>query len=392
MNFELSEEQKLLRESVERFIQKQYDFDNRYQLANSEQGYSIDNWKQFAELGWLSIPFAEDNGGFGGNVIDVATIMQEFGKGLVIEPFVTSVVLAGQLLENSENSNLKQQYIESIIEGNCHIATALFEPQSRYEWSDVTTTATVQSDGSYQLNGSKALVSNAPNSNALIISARTSGNSFDEQGISLFCVDIDSAGVILHNNQLMDGQPVADIELSHVNVSTDAVLGSIDNAADIIKSALQFTIIALCAEALGIMEKLNRITIEYAQTRKQFGTTIGSFQALQHRMVDSFIAYEQTRSMLFKALCDFTAETGTRSQEEIDSSIHALKMLLGKNSKLIGGEAIQIHGGIGLTDELNVGHYFKRLMMINMTFGDADYHQRCYNQLNYSKEPNMGFS
>ena len=381
MNFDFTEEQTMLKESVERFIQTQYDFDSRRKIADSELGMSNEHWQTFAELGWLSIPFTEEQGGFGGNIVDTMVMMQELGKGLVLEPFSTTVLLFGGMLANSGNKTLIDNLIPSIIEGQCQGAFAGLEAQSRYSLNDVKTTAVMNADGNYVINGQKVLVMNAVHADKLIVSARTSNDQHDQSGVSVFLIDAKQPGISRNLLRLMDAQRVADINFDNVVVKADQLLGEQGKGLELINSVIQQYNVALCAEALGIMEKLNSITVEYAQTRKQFGVAIGSFQALQHRMVDTFMAYEQTKSMLYRTLCDI--EDSSTDSATIDKVVHALKVTVARNGKLIGDEAIQIHGGMGLTDELNVGHYVKRLMMINVTFGDGDYHQQQFNRLNY---------
>ncbi len=370
MNFNLSEEQNMLKDSISRFVQNQYDFETRRKIVDSEEGFSRDNWKTFAELGWLSIPFTEDQGGFGGNVLDTMTVMEEMGKGLVAEPFIATVLLFGGLLSKSTNHTAHAETIESIIGGEVQGAFAYLERQSRFEIADVKTTATKKSDG-YSLNGEKTVVFNGSSADKIIVSARTSGDQSDQQGISLFIVDANAQGIEKTNYRLMDGQCVANIVLNDVQVSADQLVGELDNAYSLINTVINDVMIAICSEAFGIMQVLNATTIEYTKTRKQFGVAIGSFQALQHRMVDTFMACEQTQSLLLRA-----AGSLASGSDDAEKDTLALKVMVGRAGKLIGGEAIQIHGGMGITDELNVGHYVKRLMMINTTFGDADYQQQ----------------
>lgn len=375
MNFNLSEEQNMLKDSISRFVQDKYDFDTRRKIVDSDEGFSRDNWKTFAELGWLSIPFTEDQGGFGGNVLDTMTVMEEMGKGLVAEPFIATVLLFGGLLGKSTNHASHAATIEGIIGGEVQGAFAYLERQSRFEIADVKTAATKSSDG-YSLNGEKTVVFNGSSADKIIVSARTSGDQCDQQGISLFIIDASAQGIEKTNYRLMDGQLVANIALSDVKVSADQLVGELDNAYSLINTVINDTMIAVCAEAFGIMQVLNATTIEYAKTRKQFGVAIGSFQALQHRMVDTFMASEQTQSLLLRAAGSLAA-----GNDDAEKDTLALKVMVGRAGKLIGDEAIQIHGGMGITDELNVGHYVKRLMMINSTFGDADYQQQKFSAI-----------
>lgn len=378
MNFEFTEEQNMLRDSVARYVQDDYDFDTRRAIASSDSGIDLQKWQTFAELGWLSIPFAEEYGGFGGGALDVMVVMEELGKGLVLEPYMATVLLYGGLLQKGASEDMKAQHIPAIIEGSELGAFAYLERQSRYELSDVTTTATAQGDD-YVLNGEKVVVFNGANANQLIVSARTSGEQSDQQGISLFLVPADAAGVSRTNYRMMDGQIASNIQLENVTVPASSLVGELGQATELIEAVVLEANMALSAEALGIMEQLNTKTVEYARTREQFGVAIGSFQALQHRMVDTFMAYEQARSMLYRAVCSLTDE-----REDSVSAIHALRVMVANSGKKIFGEAIQIHGGMGITDELDIGHFAKRLMMINTTFGNGDYHQAKFNALRYN--------
>ena len=378
MNFNLSEEQNMLKDSVARFVQDEYDFDSRRANAASELGFNPKNWQTFAELGWLSIPFDEDHGGFGGGATDVMAVMEEMGKGLVVEPFIATVLLFGGLLNKSGNAVLQDANIEKIIDGSLQGAFGYLERQSRFELADVKTQA--KRDGNeFVINGEKSVVSNGAAANKVVVSARTSGDQCDEAGITLFLIDTNAPGVERVSYRLMDGQLVANIKLTDVRVAADHVLGDVDKGYSLIEAVVADGIIALGAEALGIMQKLTATTIEYAKTRQQFGVAISSFQALQHRMVDMFMAGEQAKSILYRAVC--AAESGA---DDLAKNIAALKVMVGRNGKLIGDEAIQLHGGMGFTDELDVGHYVKRLMMINTTFGDADYQQQKFNRLTHS--------
>ncbi|MFT4826355.1 MAG: alkylation response protein AidB-like acyl-CoA dehydrogenase [Halioglobus sp.] len=378
MNFDFSEEQVMLRDSVARFIQDDYDFDTRRKIADSETGMSAENWQTFAELGWLSIPFAEEHGGFGGNATDTMLLMQEFGKGLVVEPFLATVVLFGGLLQKAGTADQQGEYIPKIIDGSCLGAFAYIERQSRYETADVKTTAVTSGD-QVTLNGEKVMVMNGANAGQFIVSARTSGEQSDESGISLYLVPADAAGLERVTYRMMDGQLVANLVLKDVVVAAANLVGELNAGHALIEDLALDAKIAVAAEALGIMEQLNSKTLEYTKTREQFGRAIGSFQALQHRMVDTFMAYEQTKSILYRALCVSEEDGG-----DIATAVHALAVMTDKNSRLILAEAIQLHGGMGMTDELDIGHYAKRLMMLNTLFGSGDYHQTKFNELHYA--------
>jgi alkylation response protein AidB-like acyl-CoA dehydrogenase len=378
MNFEFSEEQVMLRDSVARYVQDDYDWETRVAIAGSEAGIDRAKWQTFAELGWLSIPFAEEHGGFGGGPLDVMVVMEELGKGLVLEPYLATVLLYGGLLQKGGSARQQEARIPSIIDGSSLGAFAYLERQSRFETSDVLTTA-IANDGGYALNGEKVVVFNGMSADQLIVSARTSGEQSDEQGISLFLVAADAEGIESVSYRMMDGQRVSNIVFKDVQVAADDLVGELDGGHALINAVARDANLALSAEALGIMAQLNAKTAEYARTREQFGVAICKFQALQHRMVDTFISYEQTKSMLYRAVCALTDD-----QEDEDQAIHALRMMVDKAGKHIFGEAIQLHGGMGITDELDIGHYAKRLMMINTTFGNGDYHQAKFNALRYN--------
>jgi len=385
MNFEFSEEQVMIKDSVARFVREEYDFDTRRKIIESDEGISRDFWAMFAELGWLSIPFAEEYGGFGGSVEDTVAMMEELGKGIVVEPYVSTVVMFGGLLSAASNEALKAEYIPKIIDGSCLGSFAFLERQSRFEIADIATSAVV-SDAGFTLNGEKTVVFNAATANSLIVAARTSGDQFDPQGISLFMVDAASPGINIDSYKTMDGQSAATVSFNDVQVSDSQLLGAVGQGMTIVDQVMPQILMALSAEALGIMATLNTITVDYTKTRQQFGTPISSFQALQHRMVDTFMACEQSKSLLYRGLCAATevAQNPQADSLELQKSAHALKATVAKYGKLIGEEAIQIHGGIGITDELNIGHYVKRLMTINVTFGDGDFHQKKFNLLSYS--------
>lgn len=380
MNFEFTEEQGMLRDSVARFVQDSYDFDTRSKIAASEEAMSRANWQTFAELGWLSVPFAEVHGGFGGSPVDTMVMMEEFGKGLVLEPYLATVLLFGGLLQRGGSVEQQAELIPRIIEGGCLGAFAYLERQSRHELADIMTTATVQGD-QLLLNGEKVVVFNGTSADQLIVAARSSGEQSDREGITLLLVPADAAGVERTSYRLMDGQQVANITFKDVQVPASDIVGEQGMGFALMSEVITLANVALAAEALGIMGQLNAKTLEYTKTRKQFEVAIGSFQALQHRMVDTFMAYEQVKSLLYRAVCELD---GKGDDDDAAACVHALKVLVDRNGKKIFGEAIQLHGGMGITDELDIGHYAKRLMMINTTFGNSDHHQAKFNELRYS--------
>jgi hypothetical protein len=369
MNFDFTEEQQMVRDSIARFVQDDYDWDTRKSIVASEKGLSPDNWKLFAELGWLSIPFAEEHGGFGGNIVDLSVVMEELGKGLVVEPYFPTVVLFGGLIARAGNDAQRAEWLPRVIGGDVLGGFAYVERQSRFALHDCLTTATPSGDG-FVLNGEKVVVFNGEQADHLVVLARTSGEQSDRTGLSLFIVEASAAGIDKMNYPMMDGQRVANVTFKDVALPADALLGEEGQALTLVDALVDEAIIALASEAVGIMGVLNTKTLEYAKTREQFGVAIGSYQALQHRMVDTMMAYEQCKSLLFKALCEYKQEPAMAAE-----TIHALKVLIDRNAKHVFGEAIQIHGGMGMTDELDIGHYAKRLMMINTTFGDANFHR-----------------
>ncbi|MCB1687681.1 MAG: acyl-CoA dehydrogenase family protein [Halioglobus sp.] len=373
MNFSLSEEQNQIRDSIARFVQENYAFDQRNAVVAQEHGFSAQHWQQFAELGWLSIPFAEEHDGFGGGPVDTMVLMQEFGRGLVAEPYPATVLLFGGLLQEGASEAIKGEYIPKIIAGELQGAFAYLERQSRYVMTDIATTAAKQGND-WVLNGEKTVVLNGGAASKLIVAARTAGEQADESGITLFLVDAASDGIERTTYRMTDGQEAANITFN--NVSAEAVIGSEGEGSTVMTPVVDAAKLAVCANALGAMESLNAQTLEYCKTREQFGVAIGSFQALQHRMVDTFSACENVKSLLYRAVC-----AAQDNGEDALRSLLALKVMVGRAGKLIGGEAIQLHGGMGMTNELSVGFYVKRLMIINTLFGDADYHQQLFAKL-----------
>lgn len=376
MNFDYTDEQSMLQDSIAQFIQRDYDFYARCEVVNSDTGFSEAHWQTFAELGWLSIPFAEEHGGYGGSVVDTMLVMEQLGRGLVVEPYFQTVLLFGGLLEAGGKG--KSSLLESLISGQCQGAFAYLERQSRFDLRYLATTAKLDGD-SYLINGEKTVVFNGPAADKIVVSARTGGNADDEQGQTLFLLDTGTEGISYKHYRLMDGQWASNIRFDNVRVASDAIIGELNAGYSLVTAVTQRATLALCAEAVGILGKLNELTIEYTKGREQFGVAISSFQALQHRMVDMFMAYEQSKSMLYRAVCSELESDDTALRD-----LHALKVLVDRASRLIGEEAIQLHGGMGLTEEMAVGHYVRRLMMINTMFGNGDFHQEIFNQLSYA--------
>ena len=368
MNFELSEEQKMIQQSVERFVQENYDLPKRVEISSKDPGYSKDYWGSMAELGWLGLPFNEEDGGFGGNQIDTLVIMEQFGKGLVLEPFLANVVLGGGAIQMGGSEELKKEILPSLIEGTKQVTLAYAEQQSRFDLEDVATSARLEGD-KYIINGQKSMVLNAESADHLVVVTRTSGGQVDEEGITLFLVDSNTKGLEKQNFPTVDGLRASEITLENVEVNTERMIGDIDNGFEILKAVSNNGILALCAEAVGAMEILYKDTVEYTQQREQFDHPLSDFQVLQHRMVDMFMEYEQCKSLLFRA----TMET-IQDPKMAQKTIHALKHLIGKSGIFVGENAVQLHGGMGVTEELRIGHFFKRLLVIDSQFGNADFH------------------
>lgn len=374
MDFSFTEEQNLLRNSVQKFVQNDYGFDARRAIIKSETGWKKENWSTFAELGLLAAPFAEDHGGLGGGPIETMIIMEEFGRGLVVEPFLGTVVLGGGFLRHGGSKAQQEQYIPQIIEGKRVLAFAFAEPQGRYNLADLAVTAKKSGSG-YTLNGHKAVVIGAPWADTLIVTARTAGGQRDAKGVSVFIVDKKAKGISCRDYPTVDGLRASEITFENVSVGADAVIGQVDNGLPLVERVVDEGIAALSAEAIGAMKVLNDTTVEYCKTRKQFGVPIGKFQVLQHRMVDMFMNYEQSVSITYMVTLKLN-----ESDEERRKAASAAKVQIGKAGRFIGQQAVQLHGGMGMTDELTVGHYFKRLTMIDTMFGNVDHHLKRYSE------------
>ena len=373
MEFSLSEEQTLLQDSVQRYIQNSYSFEERQRLIITEEGFSRENWKSFADLGWLALPFSEDVGGFGGTAVETMILMEEFGKGLVVEPYLSSVILAGSIIEEGGSEQIKSSVLTDMMTGGTLVALAFVEPQARFNLADVNTSASEFENG-YRLNGFKGVVIGGPTANHLIVPARTSGEQRDKSGITLFFVDAMANGVTRRNYPTIDGHQASEIDFEDVMLSSDDVIGEIGSGFSLLESAIDKGILAVGAEAVGAMEVLYKTTVDYCKTREQFGQPIGKFQVLQHRMVDMFMEYEQSKSLLYMAAMQMNSGKKTEKRK----AISALKVQIGKSGRFVGQNAIQLHGGMGMTDELKVGHYFKRLTAIETLFGNVDHHLKKY--------------
>ncbi len=373
MDFSLSDEQSLLKDSVERFVQNDYDFDKRRKAMAEEDGFSRKNWQQFAELGWLAIPFSEEDGGFGGGAIELMLVMEQIGRGLIVEPYLPTVVLAGGFLRRAGSAAQKEQYLAGIIDGSKLSAFAFAEPQGRFNLADLTTTAQAKGD-SYVLNGHKAVVLGGPSADFMVVSARTSGEQRDADGISLFLVEASAKGLSRRDYPTVDGLRASEVMLENVEVGKDALIGEEGKAAPLIEEVIDDAILAVGCEAVGAMEVLYKATVEYSKQRVQFGQPIGKFQVLQHRMVDMFMEYEQSKSLMFMAAMRLDESYNGAARK----AISGFKVQVGKSGRFVGQQAVQLHGGMGMTEELSVGHYFKRLTMIDTLFGNVDFHLKRY--------------
>jgi pimeloyl-CoA dehydrogenase small subunit len=369
MDFELSDEQRLLKDSVERLTTQRYDFEARKKYMKEPDGWSRALWKQYVDIGLTALPFSEDHGGIGGGPVETMIVMEAFGRALALEPFFASTVLGGSLVKLGASDALNGELLPKVAAGETLLAFAHIERQARYDLADVA--ATAKKDGAgYVLNGEKSLVIHGDVADKLIVSGRVSGEQRSHNGIGLFLVDAKQEGVSRRGYPTMDGLRAAEVSLHNVKVGADAVIGEPGNAFSLIEQVSHIAIAALAAEAVGAMGAMHEITVDYLKQRKQFGVPIGNFQVLQHRAGEMLIALEQARSMAMLATM-MAEETNAAERRK---SIAAAKVQIGRSAKFVGQSAIQMHGGIGMTMEYKVGHYFKRVTMIDTMFGDADYH------------------
>ncbi len=369
MDFRYSVEQLALQDTLQRFISRDYGFDRRRSLARAPLGYSAEAWARYAQLGLLGLPFPEEFGGIGGNGVDILVVMEQVGQGLLLEPYWSTVVLCGGLIRDAASDSIKRALLPQIAAGKLQIALAAYESAGRYDPAHVACTAHSSGNG-WRLTGRKAVVLDAPSADYFLVSARSSGHVTAAQGISLFLVRREDPGLTMCAYPTQSGGRAADLQLADVAVDRAAMIGVPEQALSIIERAVDVGLAALCAEALGIVTALNQATLSYLKTRKQFGVPIGTFQALQHRMAEMFIAAEQIRSMAIIAAiqCD-TAQVAARRR-----TLSGAKAYVGQASRFVGQQAVQLHGAMGVVDDLIVGHYFKRLTMIDLTLGDADFH------------------
>jgi alkylation response protein AidB-like acyl-CoA dehydrogenase len=374
MDLTLTEEQHLLADSVARFLAKEYSFEKRRKIVASEEGFSRDIWAQFAELGWLGIGTPESAGGLGGGGVELSIVLEGIGRHIVVEPYFPTVVLGGSLLRRGGAK--MAAHLPALAAGKLRLALAHTEAKARFNLAHVETRA--ERDGStFTLTGRKAVALNAQHADNVVVSARTGGAVADEKGITLFLVPKDAPGLALTPYRTVDGHRAAEVTLDKVTVEAGSILGKLDGGLAQLAHTRDEALVALSAEAVGAMHALIDATRDYLKTRKQFGVPIGSFQVLQHRLVDMFMAQELARS---------TVAVAARALEDGDEHYRAqaaaaAKVQAGRGGRLVGQEAVQLHGGMGMTDELAVGHYFKRLAAIDVQFGNADYHERRYAEL-----------
>jgi pimeloyl-CoA dehydrogenase small subunit len=369
MDFELTEEQQLLRHSCERYFADHYQFESRQRYAHEPRGWSLIVWKQYADLGLLGLPFAEDYGGSAGGPVETMIVMEQIGRALVLEPYLATVVLGGGFIRVGGNDAMQSENIPKIAAGELSLAFAHAERQARYDLADVATTARRDGKG-FVLDGAKTLVLHGDTAEKFVVSARLSGTQTDRDGLALFLIDATAPGVSVRGYPTVDGLRAAEVTLSHVRADAASAIGEPGAAFPLIERIADNAMAALCAEAVGAMAAMHETTVDYMKTRKQFGVTIGSFQVLQHRAAEMLIAVEQARSMAMLATM-MAAEDNARERR---AAISAAKVQIGRSGRFIGQQAIQIHGGIGMTMETKVGHYFKRVTTIDTQFGDADYH------------------
>ncbi|WP_417565214.1 acyl-CoA dehydrogenase family protein [Marinobacter sp.] len=373
MDFRLNEEQQMLQDTVARLVRGEYSFEKRLEYSESELGFSADFWKQLGELGLTAVPFPEELGGFGGTGVEVQSVMTELGRGLCIEPYLQSIVLGGGLISQAGNDQQHEQWLGGIASGEMRAAVGLQEPQSFYDLNDVETRAEKSGDG-YLLNGRKAVVISGHCADVLVVSARTSGDSRDTDGISLFLISADAEGLERRTYPTIDGTKGCDLFLNNVKLGAEALLGEEGKAGEVIEYQTGRAIAALCGEAVGAMEVACDLTLDYLKQRKQFGVPIGKFQVLQHRMVDMMSELEQARSMAILA----ASVADEPQSDERRRVLAAAKNVIGRSGQFISEQGIQSHGGIGMTWEYNFAHYAKRLIAINHQLGDDDFHLERY--------------
>lgn len=369
MNFSFTDEQTMLRDGAQRFLRQVYTFDTYRKMIATPAGHSPDIWKQMAELQWLGLPFPESEGGLDGGPVELLLLMEQFGRGLCVEPFIANMVLSGQLLLRLGSMAQKGTLLPSLMDGTSQISLAYLEAEGRHNHAYCASQAKKTASG-YTLSGKKSLVLNGPNADRFIVLARLSGKTDDQTGLGLFIVDAQTKGVMLRSYPLLGGGVACELTLDEVHVEQSQRLGNDHDVIDALNDVLDLAIAASCADAYGAMQALLERTTEYLKTRKQFGVALGSFQVLQHRTVDMFVETQQTQSMILMAMIRLQ----DNDQAVRQKAASACKAYLHKASKFVAQQAVQLHGGIGMTEELNIGHYFRRLTAFGNLFGDREHH------------------
>ena len=369
MNFDYNEEQQLLAASVRRFVEKDYSFEARRRIVASQEGWNREIWTKLAALGVLGLALPSEHGGFGGGATDLMAVMEAFGDALLVEPFLSTVGLGAQVVARHASRQQRDRILPAIAEGRLTMAFAQTEPHARYDLARVATRARRTGD-EYVIDGEKRVVIHAPCADVLVVSARSGGGDAEPQGVSLFLVDARAPGVAMRRFRTMDGCMAADIALRNVRVGGDALVGEEGNALALIEEAVDFATALVCAEAVGAIRYANAATLEYLKTRKQFGVPIGSFQALQHRMVDMVIASEQVQSM-----ASLVCSTVDRERDAVarKRAVSAAKVKIADACRRVSQESVQLHGGMGMSEEMKVSHTFRRLTTIAQQFGDAEH-------------------
>ena len=369
MNFELSEEQTLLAETIKRFVATHYNFDARAKIIASPAGHSEDVWSAIAEMGLLGLPFAEEHGGFGGSTVDVMLVMEAIGEGLLVEPYLATVGLGGRFVARGGTKAQQDRILPELVQGKHTLAFAHTEPGARYDLRQVGLRARRSGDG-WTLDGDKRMVVHGGQADTLVVSARTAGGETDAAGITLFLVPRTAAGVSVKDARTLDNLRAAEVRFTDVRVGADALLGREGDGFSLIEEVVDYATALLCAEAVGAIRYANDATLEYLKTRRQFGVPIGSFQALQHRMVEMMISYEQARSMAYLACVKIDSADAAERRRVVS----AAKIKMADACRHVSQESVQLHGGMGMTEELKVSHTFRRLTMLAQTFGDAEHH------------------
>jgi alkylation response protein AidB-like acyl-CoA dehydrogenase len=373
MDFTLNDEQRMLVDTVARFVDSEYDFEQRRKRLGEGPGYSPALWSALADVGLFGLNVPSEHGGIGGGAVETLLVMEQLGRGLVLEPFVPTGVVAPRLIARHGSAAQQQRFLPPIAAGSLRFSLAVLEPQARFDLHDIATTATAHGDG-YILTGHKAVSLHADSADWLIVSARNSGKQLDRSGVSVFLIPAHAPGVSISGYPTIDNQRCAEVHFDKVRAVADQLVGTTGEGLPILEWAIDQALAALSAEAVGAMEKLTEVTCEYLRTRQQFGKPIGSFQVLQHRAADMRIAVEQARALALAAAAHAdNIDTGERRR-----AVSAAKAMAGRSGRFVGQQATQLHGGMGMTDEMACGHYFKRLTAIDMTLGNTEHHVELY--------------